>query len=46
MEEQEKWIERKGIQHGFCAQLASFDFSEPFRRVDVGFQEQIYGARE
>lgn len=35
--EQEKWIERKGVQHGFTlSQLSSFDFSESSEeRVDV-----------
>ena len=35
--DQEKWIERKGLQHGFSLpQLSSFDFSEtPEERIDV-----------
>ena len=35
--EQEKWLERKGLQHGFSLpQLSSFDFSAPSEeRVDV-----------
>lgn len=42
--DQEKWIERKGHQHGFSLpQLASFDFSETSEeRVDVRIsQEQM-----
>jgi CRISPR system Cascade subunit CasE len=37
LEEQERWIERKGNQHGFSLpHLASFDLSEsPKKRVDV-----------
>ena len=39
LEEQEKWIVRKGEQHGFSLpQLASFDFSQSTtERVDVRF---------
>lgn len=37
LQDQEKWIKRKGLQHGFSLpQLSSFDFSEtPDDRVDV-----------
>lgn len=44
LEEQERWVERKGAQHGFSLpQLASFDFSEASQeRVDVRIsQEQM-----
>ena len=44
LEEQEKWVERKGVQHGFSLpRLASFDFSEVSQeRVDVRIsQEQM-----
>lgn len=42
LEEQEKWIERKGKQHGFSLpQLSSFDLSEsPLERVDVRISQQ------
>lgn len=37
LEEQEKWIERKGVQHGFSLpQLTSFDLlASPQERIDV-----------
>ena len=44
LEEQEGWIERKGLQHGFSlSQQRSFDFSESSReRIDVRVsQEQM-----
>ena len=44
LEEQEKWVERKGVKHGFSLpQLASFDLSEAAqKRVDVRIsQEQM-----
>lgn len=44
LEEQELWIERKGLQHGFSLpKLASFDFSDSSQeRVDVRIaQEQM-----
>lgn len=44
LEEQEKWVGRKGDQHGFSLpQLAAFDLSEsPQKRVDVRIsQEQM-----
>ncbi|WP_459947552.1 type I-E CRISPR-associated protein Cas6/Cse3/CasE [Desulfocastanea catecholica] len=47
--DQEKWIERKGLQHGFTLpQLSSFDFSEPpVERVDVRIsQDQILRDRQ
>lgn len=42
VEEQEKWLERKGQQHGFSLpKLASFDLSESSReRVDVRVSEE------
>lgn len=42
VEGQEKWLERKGQQHGFSLpKLASFDFSESSReRVDVRVSEE------
>jgi CRISPR system Cascade subunit CasE len=42
-DEQEKWIVRKGTQHGFTLpQHVSFDFSESLQRVDVQIsQEQM-----
>jgi CRISPR system Cascade subunit CasE len=47
--DQEKWIERKGLQHGFfLSQLSSFDFSEPLEeRVDVRIsQDQMLRDRQ
>ncbi|MHB8455719.1 MAG: type I-E CRISPR-associated protein Cas6/Cse3/CasE [Acidiferrobacterales bacterium] len=49
LEEQEKWIMRKGEQHGFSLpQLASFDFSESLQgRSDVRVsQEQILSGKQ
>lgn len=49
LEEQEKWIKRKGEQHGFSLpQLASFDLSETHQeRVDVRVsQEQMLGGKQ
>lgn len=49
LEEQEKWIERKGQQHGFSLpHLACFDFSgTSLTRVDVRIsQEQMVRARQ
>lgn len=49
LEEQEKWIERKGRQHGFSLpQLASFDLSgASLSRVDVRVsQEQMLRAKQ
>lgn len=42
VEEQERWLERKGQQHGFSLpKLASFDLSAPSRdRVDVRVSEE------
>jgi len=49
LEEQEKWIVRKGEQHGFSLpKLASFDLSETTtERVDVKIsQEQMLGGKQ
>lgn len=49
LEEQEKWVVRKGEQHGFSLpQLASFDLPESLQvRVDVRVsQEQILGGKQ
>jgi CRISPR system Cascade subunit CasE len=49
LEEQEKWIERKGQQHGFSLpQQACFDFSgASLNRVDVRIsQEQMLRAKQ
>ena len=49
LEEQEKWIERKGGQHGFSLpQLASFDLSaSPQERIDVRIsQEQMLRGKQ
>lgn len=49
LEEQEKWIERKGQQHGFSLpQLAGFDlFGTSLNRVDVRIsQEQMLRAKQ
>ena len=49
LEEQEGWIERKGLQHGFSlSQPRSFDFSESSReRIDVRVsQEQMLGGKQ
>ncbi|MHB1515364.1 MAG: type I-E CRISPR-associated protein Cas6/Cse3/CasE [Acidiferrobacteraceae bacterium] len=49
LEEQEKWVVRKGEQHGFSLpQLASFDLSESLQgRVDVHVsQERILGGKQ
>ncbi len=49
LEEQEAWIERKGLQHGFSlSQMRSFDFSESSReRIDVRVsQEQMLGGKQ
>jgi CRISPR system Cascade subunit CasE len=42
LEEQEKWVKRKGESHGFSIpQLVSFDFSEsPHKRIDVRIAQQ------
>ena len=48
-EEQEKWIERKGEQHGFSLpQLASFDLSESLQeQIDVRIsQEQMLRGKQ
>jgi CRISPR system Cascade subunit CasE len=47
--DQEKWIERKGLQHGFfLPKLSSFHFSEPLEeRVDVRIsQDQMLRDRQ
>lgn len=49
LEEQEKWLERKGAQHGFSLpRLASFDISEAsHERVDVRIsQEQMLRGQQ
>lgn len=49
LEDQEKWIARKGKQHGFSLpNLASFDFSEsPSDRIDVRIsQEQMLRGKQ
>lgn len=49
LEEQEKWIERKGGRHGFSLpQLASFDLStSPQERIDVRIsQEQMLRGKQ
>ena len=49
LEEQENWIERKGVQHGFSLpQLASFDLSaSPQERIDVRIsQEQTLRGKQ
>jgi CRISPR system Cascade subunit CasE len=49
LEEQEKWIERKGEQHGFSLpRLTSFDLSEsPQERVDIRIsQEQMLRGKQ
>jgi CRISPR system Cascade subunit CasE len=49
LEEQERWVERKGARHGFSLpQLASFDLSElPQGRIDVQIsQEQMLGGKQ
>lgn len=49
LEEQEKWIERKGGQHGFSLpQLTSFDLSDaPQGRIDVRVsQEQMLRGKQ
>lgn len=49
LEDQEKWITRKGNQHGFSLpNLASFDFSEsPSDRIDVRIsQEQMLRGKQ
>lgn len=49
LEEQEKWIVRKGEQHGFSLpKLASFDFSESSQgRIDVRVsQEQMLSGKQ
>ena len=42
LEEQEKWVERKGERHGFSLpQMLSFDFSESLqKRIDVRIDQQ------
>jgi CRISPR system Cascade subunit CasE len=48
-DEQETWLVRKGMQHGFSLpKLAAFDFSESaLDRVDVRIsQEQMLGGRQ
>jgi len=42
VEEQEKWVERKGERHGFSLpKLVSFDFSEsPQKRIDVRISQE------
>lgn len=49
LEEQEGWIERKGLQHGFSlSQPRSFDFLKSLReRIDVRVsQEQMLGGKQ
>ena len=49
VDEQEKWLARKGEQHGFALpKLASFDFSESsHERIDVRVsQEQMLGGKQ
>ena len=49
VEEQETWLERKGLMHGFSLpQIASFDFSESTqKRIDVRIsQEQMSRGKQ
>ena len=49
VEEQETWLERKGLMHGFSLpQIASFDFSESTqKRIDVRIsQEQMCRGKQ